>query len=139
MKKLATSSTELLLNYNSFTMRFLKSFLFALNGLRDAIRHEKNFQIQCIVALLVIIAGIFFSISAAQWIAILICIAMVLSFEIMNSAIEKLCDFVCPSINPAIKKIKDLSAGAVLLSAIISFIVGCIIFIPKIKMLLHSV
>ncbi|HEY9340610.1 MAG TPA: diacylglycerol kinase family protein [Hanamia sp.] len=120
-------------------MRFLKSFLFALNGLRDAIRHEKNFQIQCIVALLVIIAGIFFSISAAQWIAILICIAMVLSFEIMNSAIEKLCDFVCPSINPAIKKIKDLSAGAVLLSAIISFIVGCIIFIPKIKMLLHSV
>lgn len=120
-------------------MRFLKSFLFALNGLRDAIRHEKNFRIQSAIALLVIISGFFFSISANQWMVILICIAMVLSFEIMNSAIEKLCDFVCPSINPTIKKIKDLSAGAVLLSAIISFIIGCIIFIPKIIMLLHSV
>jgi diacylglycerol kinase len=116
-------------------MRFLKSFLFALNGLGEAIRHEKNFRIQFVIALLVIGAGFFFSISATEWMAILICIAMVLSFEIMNSAIEKLCDFVCPSINPTIKKIKDLSAGAVLLSAIISFIVGCIIFIPKIKML----
>jgi diacylglycerol kinase len=116
-------------------MRFLKSFLFALNGLRDAIRHEKNFRIQFVITLLVVGAGFFFSVSAMEWMAILICTAMVLSFEIMNSAIEKLCDFVCPSINPVIKKIKDLSAGAVLLSAIISFIVGCIIFIPKIKML----
>jgi diacylglycerol kinase len=118
-------------------MRFLKSFLFALNGLSEAIRHEKNFRIQFVIALLVIGAGFFFSVSAMEWMSILICIAMVLSFEIMNSAIEKLCDFVCPSINPAIKKIKDLSAGAVLLSAIISFIVGCIIFIPKIIMLLQ--
>ncbi|MEO5908506.1 MAG: diacylglycerol kinase family protein, partial [Ginsengibacter sp.] len=61
-----------------------------------------------------------------------ICFATVLSFEIINSAIEKLCDLVCPDFNLTIKKVKDMSASAVLLSAILSFIIGCIIFLPKI-------
>jgi undecaprenol kinase/diacylglycerol kinase (ATP) len=87
------------------------------------------------IALLVAIAGIFFSISTAEWMIILICFAMVLSFEIINSAIEKLCDLVSPEFNLTIKKVKDMSASAVLLAAIISFIVGCIIFLPRIFLL----
>jgi diacylglycerol kinase len=114
-------------------MRVLKSFSFAFQGLKDCLLNEKNFRIQYVTALIILIAGIFFSLSNMEWISILICFALVLSFEIINSAIEKLCDLVCPSISPVIKKVKDMCAAAVLVSAIISFIIGCIIFIPKIK------
>jgi diacylglycerol kinase len=116
-------------------MRVIKSFGWAFNGLKDCILHEKNFRIQYIIALLIVIAGIFFSISAVEWMIILICFATVLSFEIINSAIEKLCDLVSPDFNLTIKKVKDMSASAVLLAAIISFIVGCIIFLPRIFLL----
>jgi diacylglycerol kinase len=116
-------------------MRVIKSFGWAFNGLKDCILHEKNFRIQYIIALLIVIAGIFFSISASEWMIILICFAVVLSFEIINSAIEKLCDLVSPEFNLTIKKVKDMSASAVLLAAIISFIVGCIIFLPRILLL----
>jgi len=58
--------------------------------------------------------------------------AIVLCFEIINSAIEKLCDLVMPEHHAVIKKVKDMSASAVLLAAIISFIIGCIIFLPKV-------
>ena len=117
-------------------MRVIKSFGWALNGLKDCLLHEKNFRIQYIIALLMIIAGILFSISVMEWMIILLCFAVVLSFEIINSAIEKLCDLVCTDFNLTIKKVKDMSASAVLLAAIISFFIGCIIFLPKIYALI---
>jgi diacylglycerol kinase len=117
-------------------MRVIKSFGWAFNGLIDCILHEKNFRIQYIVALLVVIAGIILSLSVTEWMIILLSFAVVLSFEIINSAIEKLCDLVSPDFNLTIKKVKDMSASAVLLSAIISFMIGCIIFLPKIFALL---
>ena len=116
--------------------KFLKSLINAFHGLKDCLSHEKNFQIQYTIALLVVGAGIFFSLSSTEWMILLICFAVVLSFEIINSAIEKLCDLVCPEFNLTIKKVKDMAASAVLLSAIISFIIGCIIFLPKIKLML---
>jgi diacylglycerol kinase len=119
-------------------MRVLKSFVFAFHGLKDCLLHEKNFQVQLVIALMVAAAGFFLSLSSIEWMIILICFAMVLSLEIINSAIEKLCDLVCPTFNLTIKKVKDMSASAVLFSAIITFIVGCIIFLPKIKMLLMN-
>lgn len=127
------------LNYDLFfipnfiIMRVIKSFSFAFQGLKDCLLNEKNFRIQYITALVVTATGISFSLSRMEWISLMICYALVLSLEIINSAIEKLCDLVCPSINPVIKKVKDMCAAAVLVSAIISFIVGCIIFVPKIK------
>lgn len=117
--------------------RFLKSFLFAWQGLKKCLVQEKNFQILYLIALFVIAAGFYFSISTAEWIHILICVALVLSLEIINSVIEKLCDFVSPTIHPSIKTIKDMAAGAVLLASIISFIIGCIIFFPKIIILFY--
>jgi len=117
-------------------MRVIKSFACAFDGLKDCILHEKNFRIQYIIAILMVIAGIFFSISISEWLVMLLCFAVVLSFEIINSAIEKLCDLVCPDFNLTIKKVKDMSASAVLLSAIIAFVIGCIIFLPKIYTLI---
>jgi diacylglycerol kinase len=119
-------------------MRVTESFVNAFHGLKDCIRHEKNFRVQYVIAILIVIAGIFFKLNQTEWLVIFICFAMVLSFEIINSAIEKLCDLVCPDFNLTIKKVKDMAASAVLLSAIISFLIGCIIFLPKIKMLLFN-
>jgi diacylglycerol kinase len=116
--------------------RVFKSFVFALNGLKDCILHEKNFQIQFVISILTAAAGFFLTISKTEWLVILICFAVVLSLEIINSAIEKLCDLVCPDFNLTIKKVKDMSASAVLFAAIISFIIGCIIFLPKIEVML---
>lgn len=113
-------------------MRVIKSFACAFTGLKDCLLHEKNFRIQYVIALIVIIAGLFFSLSETEWLIIFLCFAIVLSFEIINSAIEKLCDLVCPEFNLTIKKVKDISASAVLLASIISFIIGCIIFLPKV-------
>jgi len=113
-------------------MRVIKSFACAFEGLKDCLLHEKNFRIQYVIALLIIIAGLSFSISKIEWLIILLCFSVVLCFEIINSAIEKLCDLVCPQFNLTIKKVKDMSASAVLLAAIISFIVGCVIFLPRI-------
>lgn len=67
-----------------------------------------------------------------EWIAVCMCIGMVLSAEAVNSSIEALADLVSPEYNEAIKKTKDLAAGAVLILAITAAIIGLIIFIPKI-------
>lgn len=107
-----------------------------MHGLIHCIRNEKNFRIQFVIALIAIAGGIFLSINPYEWIGVLFCIALVLSLEMINSSIERICNFICPSTNVEIKKIKDMSAGAVLLAACISLIIGCIIFLPKIIFLL---
>lgn len=113
-------------------MRVIKSFKYAFEGLRDALLHEKNFRIQVFIFFLIILASVILQISTIEWLIILLCSALVLSAEIFNSGIEKLCDLVSPEIHPIIKRTKDFSAAAVLLTIIISIIIGCIIFIPKI-------
>lgn len=119
-------------------MTVLKSFKVAFDGLKDALLHERNFRIQVVVFGFVIIAGFLFHISSIEWLIILLCASIVLSAEIFNSAIEKLCNHVTPDIHPLIKKIKDFSAASVLLAAIISVIIGAIIFLPKIVALINS-
>ena len=116
-------------------MRFLQSLLYAFTGIKNALFTEKNFRIQFIVALLIIVAGFYFQINHVEWIEILFCIVLVLSLEMINSAIEQMCNFMSPGHHISIKKIKDMAAGAVLVSTIISIIIGCIIFLPKIKSL----
>ena len=120
-------------------MRFLKSVIYAWQGIKYCFNSEKNFQIQLIVTLITLLAGILFKINAGEWIAVLICIALVLGLEMVNSAIEKLSNIVTESIHPVIKQVKDIAAGAVFLVSIISFITGCIIFIPKIDLIIKNI
>ena len=110
----------------------LMSFKYAFNGLRLMLSGNPNFIIQASIAVLVIVFGFVFNISNIEWTILLICISLVLSAEIFNSALEELSDFVSPDKNQKIARIKDLSASAVLLLSIFSAIVGIIIFIPKI-------
>ena len=116
--------------------KFFKAFVHAWKGIEHFFQHDRNGRIHLGAALASIFAGFIFKISAIEWAIILVCIALVVAFEMLNAAIEKLCDVVHKEFHPAIKVIKDVSAGAVLWVSIISAIIGAIIFIPKIIELL---
>lgn len=117
---------------NGFTLRKrLRSFRFAFNGIRLLITCEHNAWIHCFIAVCTIAAGCAVSLSPAEWIVVVFAIGMVLAAEAVNSSIEALADVVSPGYNEAIKRTKDLAAGAVLILAVSAAIVGLIIFIPK--------
>lgn len=109
----------------------IRSFRYAFSGIFLLFRETQNARIHLFSAVGVIIAGFLFSISALEWLAIVICIGVVLAAEALNSAIENLADKVSPEKNPLIGKAKDLGAAAVLFLALASLAVALIIFIPK--------
>ena len=113
-----------------FYMQLIKSFGFALNGIKLCLK-EPNFKIHLLLAVLAILLGFLLHISNMEWIVVLICITMVLAFEMLNTAIEHLCDIVSPAFNPVIKIIKDVSAAAVLVVALMAAVCGAVIFLPK--------
>jgi diacylglycerol kinase len=115
----------------SFKSR-LKSFGFAINGLRSLLKNEHNSRIHLFAALVVLISGLLLKINLSEWVLVTIVIGLVFVTELINSAIESLADRVDPEWNDLIGKAKDYSAAAVLVSAIIALISGCLIFIPKI-------
>lgn len=108
------------------------SFKYAFEGIKEAWKTEQNLKIHFIIMFLVIIAGFVFKITAMEWIVCLLLFALVISLELINTAIETTVDIAMPEINEKAKYAKDIAAGAVLFSAIISVIVGLIIFLPKI-------
>lgn len=111
--------------------KFFKSVGYALRGIAVAFTGS-NLKIQRVIALLVLLAGFYFKISRTEWCLIIIAITSVLAFELVNTALEKICDFVHPEKNEKIRDIKDISAGAVLLVSISAFVLGLMIFLPKI-------
>ena len=109
-------------------MSFFKGFLYAGRGIACALR-ERNFRFHLCAAAAVIFFGIkFYSFDKGEWAVILLTCALVLSLEAVNTALEKLCDKVCPEKDELIKKCKDISAGAVLISAVFSAAVGVVMF-----------
>ncbi|HWO97975.1 MAG TPA: diacylglycerol kinase family protein [Bacillus sp. (in: firmicutes)] len=108
--------------------RLAESFYYAIEGILYVIKNERNLQIHATVAILIIIAGCWFRISAYDWIIISITIGGVFSLELINTAIEKTVDLVTESRHPLAKIAKDAAAGAVLIYAIVSVIVGILIF-----------
>lgn len=108
-----------------------KSALYALNGLRVLFLEEHNSRIHIAIVIVIVTAGFLLKISNTEWLVICILIALVFSLEIINSAIENICDYISPQWNEVIKKVKDLAAAAVFVSSVISVICGAIIFLPK--------
>lgn len=114
----------------------LESFKYAFNGLRVLMQEEHNAWIHLFATLCVVVAGILFRISLLEWVAVVFAIGLVFSFEIVNTAVENIADFVCPERDDRIKRIKDLAAAAVLVSAITAAVIGLLVFVPKILALL---
>jgi diacylglycerol kinase len=113
-------------------MKNKNAFIHAARGITYCLRHEPNFKIELAAALVTVAAGIFFSINPVEWLFIVACCIAVLSLELINTALEYVCDIATREFHPTIKIAKDTAAGAVLICAIGSAITGCIIFLPKI-------
>ena len=110
--------------------RLFKSFGYAYNGIRSALS-EQNMRIHFISAITVIIAGLLTGLAINEWLIIILVITLVIGAEMINSAIESVVDLSSPEIHPLAKQAKDIAAGAVLVFAIASVIIGLLIFLPK--------
>ena len=95
-------------------------------------RNEHNMWIHIAIALIAIAAAYYFKVTTFEWIAIVFSIGLVMVTEILNTVIEKIADFISPIYDLKIKDIKDMAAGAVLISAVMAIVVGLIIFGSKI-------
>jgi len=116
-------------NKFSFKQR-AKSFQYAFQGLRQFFNTQHNAIIHAVATVLVIILAVIRKLPATEFLFIVVSIGLVWMAELFNTAIEKLCDMVCPQQHPQIKFIKDVSAAAVLITALVAVITACIIFIP---------
>lgn len=115
----------------SITKR-LKSFSYALNGLKILFKVEHNSWIHLVATGIVIIVSVAVSLNIYEWAVIIFCVGLVFTAELFNTAIENIADFLTTEKNNKIKTIKDLSAAAVLISALTALTIGLIIFVPKI-------
>ena len=105
-----------------------QSFSHAFRGIFLLLKSERNFKIHILALIIVLSAGFYFGIRNADWIAIVLTSVLVLSLEAINSAIEKVCDEISTERSESIRNIKDIAAGAVLISAIGAIVVACFIF-----------
>jgi len=110
----------------------IQSFKYAGKGVAKVAVSEANFLIHIAAAALVTVLGFYFSIAPLEWAAVLLCFGLVMSAEAMNSAVERIVNFISPGHHEQAGEIKDIAAGAVLLTAAAAAIIGGIIFIPKI-------
>lgn len=119
--------------------KLINSFKYAFSGIASAFKTERNMKIHVLAVVLVTLAGFLFKISKMEWIICIILFGMVISLELANTAIETTVDIAMPERNEKAKLAKDISAGAVLVCAFVSVIVGLMIFVPKIYDMVISV
>lgn len=113
-----------------------KSFTYAFRGLKIIVKTTHNFWIQIFFAIITLFLGFILKISHTDWVLIILAIGFVLVSESFNTAMEIDIDLTSPNYHPYARDIKDVAAGAVLISVIVSIVVGFIVFLPKIIMLL---
>jgi undecaprenol kinase len=121
-----------------FIYKVLKSFTYAGDGIASAFG-ERNMKVHGLAMALVLFLSIFFRISVIEWLFILTMIGLVLSAEMMNTAIEEVCNSMRDELGlpyTSSKRARDVAAGAVLVLAVVAALIGFVIFIPKILALL---
>ena len=112
--------------------RFFKSFIFSIEGLKYAYKYEQSMMIHVIATILVIGANFFFQVTGVEWLITLLAIGMVLSAELINTAIEAVVDLVTLEIHPLAKIAKDCGSAATFVLAVMAAVIGCVIYIPYI-------
>ncbi|WP_169630174.1 diacylglycerol kinase family protein [Flavobacterium humi] len=116
---------------NSFFTGRLKSVGFAVKGALKLITTEHSVMVQSSIAVLMVIAGIYFDIDRYEWMFQIFAFGLVLSIEGLNTAVEKVADFVHPDYHERIGFIKDIAAGAVFFAALTAIIIGLFIYLPR--------
>lgn len=116
---------------NSFFSGRFKSMGFAIKGAYKLITTEHSVMVQSSLAILLIIAGFYFDINRYEWMMQILAFGLVLSIEGLNTAVEKIADFIHPEFHDRIGFIKDIAAGAVMFAAMAAMAVGMLIYIPK--------
>lgn len=116
---------------NSFFTGRLKSIGFAFKGAFKLITTEHSVMVQFTIAILLIIAGFVFEISREEWMMQILAFGLVLGIESLNTAVEKIADFIHPEFHNKIGFIKDIAAGAVLFAALAAIAIGLLIYVPK--------
>jgi len=111
--------------------RFLKSFVFAFNGLAYAFKTQLNFKIHCVAAVVVALFGIYVELATTEWLWIALAVFLVIASELINTAIEVLVDLISPEHQPKAGAIKDLAAATVLVIALLAICIALFIFVPK--------
>lgn len=117
---------------NSFFTGRLKSIGFAVKGAFKLITTEHSIMVQAFMGICTIIAGIYFNISQTEWLIQTLAIGLVLSIEGLNTAVEKIADFVQPNFDEKIGFIKDIAAGSVFFAAMSALAIWGIIYVPRI-------
>ena len=110
--------------------KFFRSFRYAMEGILTAV-NEQNFRFHLVSAIIVIIAGVLTGLTTVEWSIIVLVIFLVIGAELINTAIERVVDLASPEFHPIAKQAKDIAAGAVLVFALASVIIGLLIFLPK--------
>lgn len=103
---------------------------YALKGAWLLLKHEHSIQVQFVLAILVTIAGFYFDITTTEWMFQVLSIGLVMCCEGLNTAAEKIADFIHPDYHTKIGQIKDVAAGAVFIAALIAVVIGLIIYVP---------
>ena len=120
---------------DSFIRGRIRSLKFAFKGTWILLSSEDSIKAQVCVAIIVTLLGFYFNISNIEWMLQFLAIGMVLVAESLNTAIEKIADFMHPDFHIKIGRIKDIAAGGPAFAGIISLIIAGIIYIPKINLL----
>ena len=125
-------------NFKKEEKKLRNSFKYAYQGMISAFGSERNMKIHFSIMILVLIAGLLFKISWLEWVICFLLFVLVISFELINTAIETTVDMITKKINPEAKLAKDTSAGAVLFAALFAALIGIMIFLPKIVVLIDK-
>ncbi len=108
--------------------KLVDSFSFAIDGIKQAFQSERNLRIHVIIGLLVLILGVLLGLTRVEFIILLFVISLVLVMELFNTVVERIIDLVSPNYHPRAKVIKNIAAGAVLISSVNAAIIGFLLF-----------
>ncbi len=115
------------------TRNLRESFYYALQGIGHCLRHERNIRIHLVVAALALFMAWLLRLGTEEFAVILLTIALVIGFEMMNTAMENAMDLVSPNYHPLAKIVKDVMAGAVFFACFVAVVVGIVIFLPHLR------
>jgi diacylglycerol kinase (ATP) len=117
---------------NTFFSGRFKSMGFALKGAIKLLTTEHSVMVQASIGILMVVAGFYFEISMTEWMLQTLAIGLVLGVEGLNTAVEKIADFIHPEFHEKIGFIKDIAAGAVFFAAMTAIAIGLMIYLPKV-------